>query len=539
MADEIGLDKNSANYIALTPLSHLMRARDVYPDCEALVYGPARHTWAQMYDRCTQLGSALKSMGVTPGDVVSALLPNIPAMAEAHFAVPLVGAVLNSINIRLDVETVAYIFDHSEAKVALVDSQFIELAEAAKAETDGQGPMIVEVPDLHAGIPVTGRHPLYEEVLASGDPAMPWHLPDDEWNSIALNYTSGTTGRPKGVVYHHRGAYLNTMGTAISWELSLNPKFLTIVPLFHCNGWCHTWLMPAVGGTIICCRDVTAKAIFDAIENEGVTHFGGAPIVLNALVNAKPEEKKPFSHPIRVVTAGAPPSPATIKATEALGFTVMQVYGLTETYGPTTECVEPAGWKDLPSEERFKKMANVGVRFPMMEDIDVVDQETRQPVPRDGETTGEIVIRGNCVMKGYYKNPQATAEAFQGGYFRSGDIAVRHPDGYIQITDRMKDIIISGGENISSVEVESVLMAHPAVSLCAVVARPDEKWGETPCAFIELIEGQTSDQAEIIAFCRTHLAGFKSPKTVLFQELPKTSTGKIQKFELRMIAKAL
>ena len=275
MADEIGLDKNSANYTALTPLSHLMRARDVYPDYEALVYGPARHTWAQMYDRCTQLGSALKSMGVAPGDVVSALLPNIPAMAEAHFAVPLIGAVLNSINIRLDTETVAYIFDHSEAKIALVDSQFIELAEAAKAEADGQGPLIIEVPDLHAGIPVTGRHPLYEEVMASGDPTMPWHLPEDEWNSIALNYTSGTTGRPKGVVYHHRGAYLNTMGTAISWELSLHPKFLTIVPLFHCNGWCHTWLMPAVGGTIICCRDVTAKAIFDAIENEGVTILAG------------------------------------------------------------------------------------------------------------------------------------------------------------------------------------------------------------------------------------------------------------------------
>ena len=539
MTDETGLIKRKANYVPLTPLSHLARARDVFGEKEALVYGQTRHTWSEMHDRCTRLGSGLKNLGLRPGEVVSTICPNVPVMAEAHFGVPLAGGVLNTINTRLDVETVAYIFDHSEARFALVDSQFIELAEAAKALAESDGLELIEVPDDHAGFSASGRHTLYEDVIASGDAGMEWHMPEDEWDSIALNYTSGTTGRPKGVVYHHRGAYLMTMGTVISWEMTLHPKFLTIVPLFHCNGWCHTWMMPAVGGTIVCCRDVTAKAIFDAIETEGITHFGGAPIVLNTLVNAKTEEKKAFDHPIRVITAGAPPSPATIAGTEKLGFTVMQVYGLTETYGHVTECVEPSSWSDLPAAERYAKMARIGVRYPMMEDIDVVDQDTRQPVPRDGQTIGEIVIRGNCVMKGYYKNPNATEEAFDGGAFRSGDIAVRHPDGYIQITDRMKDIIISGGENISSVEVEGTLMSHPAVSLCAVVARPDEKWGETPCAFVELIEGQSSTEAEIIAHCREHLAGFKSPKTVVFQELPKTSTGKIQKFELRTIAKAL
>jgi len=511
MADETGLDKTAANFTPLTPLSHLIRARDVFGAHEALVYGDIRRNWAQMYARCTRLGSGLAGMGVKPGDVVSTILPNIPAAAEAHFGVPLIGAVLNSINTRLDVDTVAYIFDHSEAKVVLVDSQFIALAEAAKAQADGQGPVIVEVPDIAAGFPASGHHPLYADLLASGDPEMAWHLPTDEWESISLNYTSGTTGRPKGVVYHHRGAYLNTMGTAVSWEMSLHPKLLTIVPLFHCNGWCHTWMMPLLGGTIVCCRDITAKAIFAAIKAEKITHFGGAPIVLNTLVNAKLEEKKTFSHKIQVFTAGAAPSPATIKGTEALGFTVMQVYGLTETYGHMSECLEHSSWKTLPETERFANMARIGVRQPMMEDIDVVDMETRQPVPRDGKTVGEVIIRGNCVMKGYYKNPSATAEAFAGGAFRSGDIAVRHADGYVQITDRLKDVIISGGENISSVEVEGVLMAHAAVSLCAVVARPDEKWGETPCAFIELIEGACSSQDEIIKHCRDHLAGFKCP----------------------------
>lgn len=538
MANETGLDKNAANFVPLTPLSHLARAREVFGNQEALVYGDIRHTWGEFHARATRLGSGLRGLGVLPGDVVSSILPNIPAAAEAHFGVPLIGAVLNAINTRLDVDTVAYIFDHAESKVVLVDTQFVELAEAAKQQS-GSDLQIVEVPDKIAGFAATGRHPLYEDLIAGGDPAMDWQMPADEWQAISLNYTSGTTGRPKGVVYHHRGAYLNTMGTAISWEMNLNPRLLTIVPLFHCNGWCHTWMMPMLGGTIVCCRDITAKAIFDAIEVEKITHFGGAPIVLNMLVNATEAEKKTFDHRIRVFTAGAAPSAATIKGTEALGFTVMQVYGLTETYGHACECLESAAWQELPAADRYRNMSRIGVSQPMVEDIDVVDMETRIPVPRDGETVGEVVLRGNTVMKGYYKNPEATAEAFDGGAFRSGDIAVRHPDGYIQITDRLKDIIISGGENISTIEVESALMGHNAVNLCAVVARPDEKWGETPCAFVELIEGKTATEVEIIAFCREHLAGFKCPKTVVFQELPKTSTGKIQKFELRVIAKAL
>lgn len=539
MADETGLDKCAANYVALTPLSYLNRARDVFPTRDALVYGKRRYTYAQMHARCSQMASALVKHGITPGDVVSTICPNIPAIAEAHFGVPATGAVLNTINTRLDADTIAYIFDHSETKIALIDTQFLPVAQAAIAMMDGDGPMIVEVADAAAGYPATGNYLEYEDLLAQGDENHPWHMPDDEWDAISLNYTSGTTGRPKGVVCHHRGAYLLTMGTALSWQIGLYPKYLTIVPLFHCNGWNHTWMMPSLGGQITCCRDITAKAIFDAIDAEGITHFGGAPIVLNTLINAPEEEKKSFDHAISVLTAGAPPSPATIKGAEALGFKIMQVYGLTETYGHVTECVEPDDWAQLPEEERYAQMARVGVQYPMMEDIDVVDQDTRKPVPRDGKTIGEIVIRGNPVMKGYYKNPTATAEAFEGGAFRSGDIAVREPDGYIRITDRMKDIIISGGENISSVEVENTLMSHPAVSLCAVVAKPDEKWGETPCAFIELKEDATATEAEIIAHTREHLSGFKCPKNVVFQELPKTSTGKIQKFELRVVAKGI
>jgi 3-(methylthio)propionyl---CoA ligase len=539
MADERGLIKGPANHVPLTPLSNLARARDVFGTRDALVYGARRYSWAEMHARCTRLGSALVALGVNPGDVVSVLCPNIPAIAEAHFAVPLMGGVLNTINTRLDVDTVAYILDHSEAKIAIVDAQFIPLAEAAREKAAGEGPMLIEVADPAAGFPASGRHPEYEDLLASGDAGMAWRMPHDEWNSLALNYTSGTTGQPKGVVYSHRGAYLTAMGNIITWEMGLYPKYLTIVPLFHCNGWCHTWMMPAVGGTIVCCRDITAKAIFAAINAEGITHFGGAPIVLNMLINARAEDKIPLTHDVRVLTAGAPPSPATIKATEALGFTIMQVYGLTETYGHITECLEPPEWAELDPDARYSRMSHIGVAQPNMEEVDVVDRETRLPVPRDGKTTGEVVIRGNSVMKGYYKNPQATEAAFAGGAFRSGDIAVRHPDGYIQITDRLKDIIISGGENVSSVEVEGVLMAHPAVSLCAVVARPDEKWGETPCAFVELKDGALAEAGEIIAFCRDRLAGFKCPKTVVFQELPKTSTGKIQKFELRTAAKAL
>lgn len=536
MRDETGLEKRAANYVPLTPLSHLQRAALIFADREAVVYGKTRLTYAQYYRRISRLASALTKVGVQPGDVVATILPNIPAQSEAAFGVPACGAVLNTINTRLDVDTVAYIFDHGEAKVALVDSQFLPLAMAAIDLMEGPAPMIIEVPDDQAGVHAMGEQQNYEDFLATGDPDFAWVLPEDEWESLALNYTSGTTGRPKGVVYHHRGAYLMTMGTPISWELPLFLRYLQIVPLFHCNGWNHTWMLPALGGTAICCRDITAKAIYDAIGDEKATHFGGAPIVLNLLVNAKDADRRTFDHVVEVFTAGAPPAPATLTAIGKLGFNVKQVYGLTETYGHVTECIWDDAWDTLPEADQAAIKARQGVGFPIMEDVTVVDEHMQQ-VPRDGATQGEIVMRGNAVMKGYLKNPQATEKAFAGGYFHSEDLAIQHPGGAMQISDRAKDIIISGGENISSVEVEGALMHHPAVNLCAVVAKPDDKWGEVPCAFVELKDGASAEEAEIIAFTRTRLAGFKCPKKVVFQELPKTSTGKIQKFELRNLAK--
>ena len=536
MTDETGLDKNQANYVALTPLSHLRRAAVVFANLPAVSYGTHRKTYAEYYARCSQLASALQQRGVSPGDVVATLIPNLPAQAEAHFGVPACGAVLNTINTRLDTGTVSYIFAHGGAKIVLVDSQFLSLAEAACADMDGEAPVIIEVPDDQASFPASGRHQTYENLLATGDPDFSWHMPDDEWESLSLNYTSGTTGRPKGVVCHHRGAYLMTMGTVVSWQMTLRPVFMAIVPLFHCNGWNHTWMMPLLGGTLVCCRDITASAIYNAIADENVGYFGGAPIVLNMLVNAKDNERRDFEHVVEVFTAGAPPAPATLSKIEKLGFNVTQVYGLTETYGHVTECVwDETRWGGADEDMRAAIKARQGVAFPMMEHITVMDEQMAQ-VPMDGKTQGEIMIRGNSVMKGYLKNPKATAEAFQGGYFHSGDLAVQHADSYVQIADRAKDIIISGGENISSVEVEGVLMGHPAVSLCAVVAKADEKWGEVPCAFIELLEDASISAEELVRFARSKLAGFKTPKTIIFQELPKTSTGKIQKFELRKIA---
>ena len=532
MSDETGLEKCPANHVPLTPLSHLRRAADVFATHTAVVYGDLRLDYGAFHDRCSQLASALAAAGIAPGEVVATILPNVPAQVEAHFGVPACGAVLNTINTRLDVDTVRYILGHGEARIVFCDSQFIDLAEAAVGHLS-KPPRLIEVPDAHAGIAASGRHEVYEDFIAGGDPHFDWILPRDEWESLALNYTSGTTGRPKGVVYHHRGAYLMTMGTVISWRMTLNPTFMQIVPLFHCNGWNHSWMMPLIGGTLVCCRDITAQAIYNAIADEKVTHFGGAPIVLNMLVNAAEEERRSFEHTVEVFTAGAPPAPATLAKIERLGFNVTQVYGLTETYGHVTECLwRGTDWDGLDTVERAAVKARQGVAFPMMEDITVMD-EKMAPVPRDGTTQGEIMIRGNSVMKGYYKNPQATKEAFAGGYFHSGDIAVQHEDGYMQIADRAKDIIISGGENISSVEVEGVLMAHDDVMLAAVVAKPDEKWGEVPCAFVELKPGASVDEAGLIAFSRETLAGFKAPKKVVFQELPKTSTGKIQKFELR------
>ncbi len=539
MQDETGLDKCAANFVPLTPLSHLQRAVQVFADHTAVIYGDHRVTYAQYHARCTRLASALSAMGIAPGDVVATLIPNTPAQAEAHFGVPACGAVLNTINTRLEVGTVAYIFDHGGAKALLVDTQFIDLAEAACAAMDGPPPKIIEVTDPAAGFPATARHPVYEDVLAGADPDFTWLMPQDEWESLALNYTSGTTGRPKGVVYHHRGAYLMTMGTVISWRMVLHPVFMQIVPLFHCNGWNHTWMMPLIGGTLVCCRDVTAPAIYDAIADEKVTHFGGAPIVLNMLVNAPDDERRAFDHLVEVFTAGAPPAPATLGKIEQLGFNITQVYGLTETYGHVTECLWRAeDWGHLDAAARAAIKARQGIAMPMMDHITVTDSAMNQ-IAMDGAAQGEIMIRGNSVMKGYLKNPEATAEAFAGGYFHSGDLAVQHADGYIQIADRAKDIIISGGENISSVEIEGVLMGHPDVNLAAVVAKPDEKWGEVPCAFVELKPGAAGDEAGLIAFARQSLAGFKAPKQVVFQDLPKTSTGKIQKFELRKLAEGL
>jgi fatty-acyl-CoA synthase len=539
LADETGLDRCAANHRPLTPLLHLDRAADVFPDTVAVVYRDRRISYRDYRARVTRLASALVQAGVAPGDVVATLLPNVPAQAEAHFGVPACGAVLNTINTRLDPDTVGYILDHGGAKLLLVDTAFLPLARAAIALMTAPAPMIVEVADPGAGLPATGDHPEYEAFIAGGDPAMPWIMPQDEWESLALNYTSGTTGRPKGVVCHHRGAYLNTMGTVVSWGLTMHPRYLTIVPLFHCNGWCHTWMLPVLGGTLVACRDITARAIYDAIADEGVTHFGGAPIVLNTLINAPAQDRRAFGHIVQVFTAGAPPPAATLAAIEPLGFSVKQVYGLTETYGHITECLWNSDWNALPEAERATIKARTGVIQPMAGEAAVMDPASMTELPRDGATPGEIMLRGNTVMKGYYRNPAATAEAFRGGWFHTGDVAFRHPDGYIKITDRAKDIIISGGENVSSVEVEGALMHHPAVSLCAVVARPDAKWGEVPCAFVELKPGAEATEAELIGFVRARLAGFKTPKCVVFAELPKTSTGKIQKFELRKIAKDL
>ena len=536
LPDETGLEKCAANHVALTPLSHLRRAADIFAGREALVDRSRRFSYAELHDRVTRLAGALAGRGVAPGDVVATLLPNTAPHVEATWAVPATGAVLNTINTRLDPDTVAYIFGHGGAKVVLCDTASLPLAEAALAEMGG-GPEIIEVADPEAGFPATGRYPEYEEVLATGDPGFVWVMPQDEWESLALNYTSGTTGRPKGVVYHHRGAYLSTLTQPISWRMVLYPRYLTIVPLFHCNGWCHPWMIPVMGGTVVCCRDIAAGPVFDAIADEGVTHFGGAPIVLNMLINAKPSERREFDHIVEVFTAGAPPPAATLAAIEPLGFNVTQVYGLTETYGPDVECLWHEGFDHLTGDDRAAVKARTGVAMPFMEEVTVWQDGVA--VPRDGASLGEILHRGNGVMKGYYRNPEATAQAFKGGWFHSGDLAFRHEDGWIKIADRSKDIIISGGENVSSVEVENALMHHPAVLLAAVVAKPDEKWGEVPCAFVELKEGVEASEADLIAFCRGRLAGFKTPKRVVFQALPKTSTGKIQKFELRAVAREL
>ncbi|MCY4184563.1 MAG: AMP-binding protein [Rhodobacteraceae bacterium] len=534
LEDERGLERCKANFVPLTPLSHLNRAKKVYPDREALVYDSRRYSYSQYAERISRLASGLSRLGINPGDVVSTILLNTIPQVEAHFGVPACGAILNTINVRLDKGTIQYIIGHANPKLIVVDSQFLPLLEEALQENGKKAPVIIEANDELSEYEASSRYMEYEELIASGDPDFDWNFPDDEWESISLNYTSGTTGKPKGVVYQHRGAYLMTMGTVVSWRLTLFPKFLAIVPMFHCNGWNHSWMMPLLGGTVFCCRNISSKYIFDMIADEGISHLGGAPIVLNMLANAPEKERRKIMHKVEVFTAGAPPAPATLEAFEALNFNVTQVYGLTETFGHITECVwQDSEWENLNPDQKAEIKARQGVAFPHMEYVEVLHPETQTPVPSDGHATGEIFIRGNSVMKGYYRDPKATLNSFEGGKFASGDIAVQFPDSYIQITDRAKDIIISGGENVSSVEVEGIIMKHPSVLLCAVVAKPDQTWGEVPFAFVELKPDENPTSNDIIAFCREHLAGFKIPKGVSFGELPKTATGKIQKFQLR------
>jgi len=536
---ETDLDQNPANYTPLSPLSFLRRTRDVYPEHVAVIHGDRRLSWDDVYRRCVRLASALGKRGVEQGDTVAIMAANLPEMFEAHFGAPMAGAVLNAINIRLDASTVRFILQHGEAKVFLVDREFGPVARAALEGLDAP-PLVIGIDDAgFDGGELIGELD-YEALLAEGDEDADWSLPADEWQAIALNYTSGTTGNPKGVVYHHRGAYLNAVSNALTWSLGEHPVYLWTLPMFHCNGWCFPWTLAAAAGTSVCLRQVRADAVFDAMADHGVTHFCGAPIVLNTLLGADAALKAKVTHEVKVMTAGAAPPAAVIAGMDKLGMRVTHVYGLTETYGPVTLCAwQGQRWDHLPEDERAALKARQGVRGHMLEGLMVADPETLEPVPQDGATLGEVFMRGNNVMKGYLKNPEATAESFRGGWFHSGDLAVWHEDGYIQVKDRSKDIIISGGENISSIEVEDVLYRHPKIQEAAVVAKTDDKWGETPCAFVTLRPGEEAGAEEIIDFCRDNMARFKAPKHIVFCELPKTSTGKVQKFVLREQAEAL
>ncbi len=529
------LDRNEANHAPLTPLSFIERAAEVYPERLAIVHGDLRQTWRETYARCRRLASSLRRAGIGRNDTVAAMLPNVPPMVEAHFGVPMAGAVLNALNTRLDPETVAFMLDHGEARAVIVDPEFTPVMARALALRQSTAPLLViEAADaLHgpAARPLGGTP--YEDFLAAGDAQFAWELPGDEWDAIALNYTSGTTGNPKGVVYHHRGAAINAISNILEWDMPKHSVYLWTLPMFHCNGWCFPWTVAARAGVNVCLRRVEAQAIFDAIRDHGVTHYCGAPIVQSLLVNAPPGMKQGVPAGVKAMVAGAAPPAARIEGMEQMGFDQTHVYGLTEVYGPATVCARHAAWDALDIGERARLNARQGVRYHLQRSARVLDPQTMQPVPRDGQTMGEVMFRGNIAMKGYLKNPKATDEAFAGGWFHSGDLAVVEPDGYVRIKDRSKDIIISGGENISSIEVEDVLYRHPAVMVAAVVARPDPKWGETPCAYIELRSGFQVSTDEIIAHCRAQLAGFKVPKTVIFCDIPKTSTGKVQKFELR------
>ena len=531
---EKNLDKNDANFVPLTPLSFLERAKDIYPKYEALVYENRSYTWAQIYKRCIKFASALEKIGIGEGDTVSVMAFNTPEIFEAHYSVPMTGAVLNTINSRVDAKTVAYILEHSEAKVLIVDRQLHSIIDKALSQIKSK-PIIIDIQDNFADQSLLKKigDKEYEDFLNSGDDNYIWKRPKDEWQAISLSYTSGTTGNPKGVVYHHRGSYLMSTGSAVAWNMPNRLNFLTVVPMFHCNGWCYPWTIPMLNGKTICLRAIDIKKIFELIEKHEITHFGGAPIVLNMITGAAESDRKKLNHKVYVLTAGAPPPSIIFKKMEALGFEVMHVYGLTETYGHILQCAWNDEWNSYDEDKKNEIKARQGVRYPNTEDTMVMDPETMKPVPMDGKTIGEIMIRGNIVMKGYFKDKKATEKAMSNGWFHSGDLAVWYEDGYTQIKDRSKDIIISGGENISSLEIESVLFKHPKILEAAVVASSDTKWGEVPCAFVTLKQGQEMGVEELIAYCREEMAGFKIPKKVVFGPIDKTSTGKVQKYLLR------
>jgi fatty-acyl-CoA synthase len=534
---ETGLDKNEANFVALSPLSFIQRSAAVYPERVAVIYGARRQTWSDTYARCRRLASGLKQRGIGPGDTVAVMLPNVPAMFEAHFAVPMTGAVLNTLNTRLDAEAIAFMLRHGEASVLLTDREFAGVVEQALSLLGSNGdkrrPFVIEVEDEEAPAGKSLGDVSYETFLAHGDPAFVWQLPADEWDAIALNYTSGTTGNPKGVVTHHRGAYLNAVSNVVTWEMPRHSVYLWTLPMFHCNGWCFPWTMALQAGTSVCLRKLDTAVVFDLIRRHRVTHLCAAPIVYGMLINAPEAQRTGITHAIDGLIAGSAPPAAIIEGCERIGISITHVYGLTESYGPAAVCAPQEEWAALPLGERARLNARQGVAYPMQQSLAVLDPQTMQPVPADGETMGEIFFRGNLVMKGYLKNPQATAEAFAGGWFHTGDLGVVQADGYVKIKDRSKDVIISGGENISSVEVEEVLYRHPDVLVAAVVAKPDDKWGEVAAAFVQLRFGSIATEAEIIEHCRAHMARFKVPKLVVFGPLPQTSTGKIQKFVLR------